>query len=49
MTRRAELPRFADLRRGGNMPLPGRGNIRGGLALMITFVGALWLAHGFGF
>ena len=49
MTRRAELPRFADLRRGGNMPPPGRGNIRAGLALMIAFAAGLIVAHGFGF
>ncbi len=49
MTRRAELPRFADLRSGGNLPPPSRGNIRAGLALFTAFAAALFVAHGFGF
>jgi hypothetical protein len=49
MTRRPDLPRFGDLREGGNMPPPERGNIRAGIALFVIFAGGIWIAHGFGF
>jgi hypothetical protein len=46
---RPDLGRFADLRGGGNLPPPQRGNIRAVIALIAILVGSLWLAHGFGF
>jgi hypothetical protein len=46
MTKRPDLPRFANLRDGGNMPQ--RGNIRAGLALFVAFAGLVFLGVGFG-